>query len=151
MAVTILHYNHTRKLVANGEVDIANLKAMLLNDDSVALFDPTDTSIDQVAGVDTPPRANEVSGNGWTAGGEALASAAVTTVNTDEAKLDAPDIAVTATGGAIGPAESLVIWDATNGFPLYFVDFGQAETAGETTDFKVVWNGSGIATWTAPA
>lgn len=149
MAVTISFYNHTRKLFANDEVGLADLKFMLLG--SGASFDATDTDIDDVAGVDTPPRANEVSGNGWTAGGEDLAGAAVTVVATNGAMLDATDIEVEATGGNIGPASYGVVYDSVTGNVLWFVDFDGEQTAGEGTPFKVVWNASGIARWLAPA
>lgn len=146
MAVTATLYNHSAKLFANSEVSLADLKFMLLS--SGASFDATDTDIDDVAGVNTPPRANEVSGNGWTAGGIAVASAAVTTVTTNDAKLDATDISVTASGGSIGPAEAGVIYDSDSGKPLVWVDFDGAKEAGVSTDFKVIWNASGIVTWT---
>jgi hypothetical protein len=141
MAVTISRYNHTAKKLLNSEITLANLKFMLL--DATYVFDATDTTLDEVAGVNTPPRANEVSGNGWTAGGEALASAAVTTVDTDGAMLDAADISVIATGGSIGPSPQGVITDGTSVF--WHVDFGGTEEAGEGTDFKVTINASGIA------
>lgn len=141
MAVTITPYNHSVKLFANGEVSLADLKFMLLDDNAAALFDATDTDMTGLTGA-------EVDGNGWTSGGEVLAGAAVTTVTTNDAKLDADDISVTATGGPIGPAESGVIFDSDSNKPLAFVDFGQAEEAGETTDFKVVWPTGGIITWT---
>lgn len=146
MAITVSLYNHTAKLFANAEVDIDNLKFMLLDDG--AAFDATDTSIDDVAGADTPPRANEVSGSGWDAGGELLDNAAVTVTNTNDAKLDADDIEVTATGGPIGPAEYAVVYDATSGNVLAFYDLDGAKEAGETTPFKVVWNANGVLTWT---
>jgi hypothetical protein len=146
MTVTITPYNHTTKLFANSEVSLADLKLMLL--DSGASFDATDTSIDDVAGANTPPRANEVSGNGWTTGGEALGSAAVTTVTTNDAKLDATDISVAASGGSIGPADYGVIYDSDSGNVLAFIDFDGSKEAGDTTDFKVTWNASGIFTWT---
>lgn len=141
MAITTTLYNHTTKLFANGDVSLADLKVMLLDDDATALFDATDTDMSGLTGA-------EVSGFGWTAGGEPIANAAITTVTTNDAKLDGDDISVTATGGLIGPAKSLAIFDDASSKPLGFVDFGQDEAAGDTTDFKIAWNAAGILTWT---
>lgn len=127
-------YNHTRRLFMSGGVDIANLKIMLLNGHT---FDPTNTDMTGI----TP---NEVSGNGWAAGGELLNNAAVTTVDTSSARLDADDISVTATGGEIGPADMLVIYDATNNAPLYNYEFPSSQTAGVGTPFNVTISASGI-------
>ena len=141
MAITTTLYNHTTKLFANGEVSLADLKVMLLDNDLAALFDATDTDMTGLTGA-------EVSGFGWTSGGKAIASAAITTTSTNDAKLDGDDISVTATGGQIGPAKALVIYDDNSNKPLGFVDFGQDEAAGDTTDFKISWNAAGILTWT---
>lgn len=140
MAVTISLYNHTAKLFANGEVNIANLKLMLVG--SGYTFAATET-------VMTNALAQQVSGNGWTSGGEALASAAVTVTTTNDATLDATDISVTASGGDIGPATGGVIYeDDVTDVPLFYINFDGSKTAGVGTAFKVTWNASGIATWT---
>lgn len=138
MAVTVTLYNHTAKLFANGEVDLSALKVMLTSGYS---FSAAHTAISSVTG-------SQVSGNGWTSGGELVGSAAVTTVTTNDAKLDGDDISKTATGGAIGPATAAVLYDATSSKPLAHIDFGATKQADDTTDFKVVWNASGILTWT---
>lgn len=149
MAVTVSRYNNTVKKLLNSEVDITDLAFMLLSNS--ATFDASHTSIDSVAGAASPTRANEVFGNGWTEGGEDLENAAITVVTTNDAKIDADDISVTATGGAIGPAYKGVIYEKTTGLPLWFYDFGQAEEAGESTDFKVILNASGLAYTSDPA
>lgn len=136
MAVTISLYNHTAKLFANGDVTLAGLKFMLTNNYT---FAATETVL-------TNPTAAEVDGNGWDTGGEAIGSAAVTVVTTNDAKLDGSDISVTASGGAIGPADGGVIHDGT--YPLAYVDFGEEKTADSGTPFNVVFNASGILTWT---
>ena len=69
-------------------------------------------------------------------------------VHTDPAKpqyVKTIDNFAEATGGAIGPARYAEIVDWKTGYPLFFVDFGQAETAGQDTDFKFVWAATGIA------
>lgn len=144
MAVTISQYNHTAKKFANGEVTLSTLKVQLLNNS--AAFNAADTALTSVNNAG----AYEVSGNGWTAGGETIAGAAITTVTTNDAKLDGTDISKTATGGSIGPAYKAAIYDDTDASdaPLFFIDFGGVQEAGVGTDFKITWNANGIATWT---
>lgn len=138
MAVTVTLYNHTAKLLANKEVTLTTIKAMLVNNHT---FDVTDTDLSGITG-------NEVSGSGWDVGGELIANVAVTTVTTNDAKLDGDDISVTATGGAIGIADGCVIYDDTGNFPLAYYDFGGDQEAGEGTDFRLTFNASGIFTFT---
>lgn len=140
MAVSISRYNHTAKKLLNKEVTYTTLKAQLLN--ATATFTATHTTLTQVNNAG----AYQVSGNGWTAGGELLGSVAVTVVDTNDAMLDAADITKTATGGSIGPAYGCVIYDDTDAgdAPLWFINFDGVREAGEGTDFKIVWNASGI-------
>ena len=137
MAITITRYNHTEKLIRNGEVNFANLKFMLR---SVATVTAANTVVSELAGT-------QVSGNGWAVDGEALASAAVTIVATDGAMIDALDIAVTATGGDIGPSLAGVITDDTLADPivLWHFDFGGSQTAGNGTEMQINLNASGIS------
>lgn len=139
MAVTMSFYNHTRKLFANGEVNVSNLKVMLRN--AATTFNPAHTSVGQLSGA-------EVSGNGWAAGGQPINNAAITITGTNQAKLDGDNISVTATGGPIGPASSAVITDGTT--LLFFIDFDGPQQAGETTPFNINWHADGIVRWTAP-
>lgn len=136
MAVTISAYNHTKKKLINSEFDLTNLKVMLR---SSTTFTAADTVVSDLNG-------SEVSGNGWTAGGEAIANAAVTIVDTDDAMLDGDDVRVTATGGDIGPTDGYVIIDDTDGDPelVAFVDPDGSKTAGTGTEFQVNWNANGI-------
>lgn len=126
-------YNHTRKLLINKQVDLAALKLVLT---SGYTFVATETTLTNVT-------AAEVSGNGWTSGGEAIGSVAVTVVATNGAMIDGADISVTATGGSIGPADGYVIVDATNSFPLFHTSF-TAQTAGSGTPFNVTFDANGI-------
>ena len=131
-------YNHTRALFAAGDVNEANLKVMLV---SGYTFAATETALTAITSA-------QVSGNGWTVGGEAIANSAVTAVGAD-AKLDGDDISVTASGGDIGPATALVVVDVTSSAPLFHYSFPSSQTAGDGTPFNVTWDASGIATWTA--
>lgn len=138
MAVTISRYNHTVKKLLNKEIDYTTLKMMLLNNS--ATFTAANTTLSAVNNAG----AYEVSGNGWTTGGITLASVTVAIATTNDANIDAADISVTATGGSIGPAYKAVIYDDTGDVPLWFIDFGQVEEAGDTTDFKFIFNAAGI-------
>lgn len=138
MAVTMSLYDHTLKLVANKELTLTTLKVKLL--DATAAFLASDATVAAVDGTG----AKEVSGNGWAAGGPTLASVVVTTVTTNDAMLDATDVSVTAAGGSIGPAYAALVYDATSNKPLIYIDFGQAQSAGDTTDFKIVWDATGL-------
>lgn len=141
MAVTISAYNATARRLLDKSLTLTTLKIMLL--DNNATFDATHTNLTGPAGS---ANVNEVANGGWTTGGETLANVAVSTVTTNDAKLDADDVTVTATGSSIGPAYAAVIYDDTlaNNDPIFYIDFGQAETAGEDTDFKIVFNANGI-------
>ena len=141
MAVTISRYNHTLKLLLNKEIDYTALKVMLLSDD--AAFDAAHESLSEVIGS---PSA-EVSGSGWDSGGEALASVAVTIVDTDGAMIDAADPSVTASSGDIGPAYGAVIYDSAHAdaAPLWFIDFDGAQTAEDGTPFKSTIIANGLA------
>lgn len=141
MAVTISRYNHTAKRFLNKEVDITNLKVLLLN--AAASFAAGNTQLTQV----TNAGAYQVSGNGWPSGGVLLAGVTITTVSTNGAMIDAGDIEIEATGGDIGPTYAAVIYDdaAANDPPLWYIDFGAAQTAGAGTPFKISWSANGIA------
>jgi len=144
MAVTASLYDHTVRLFADtgGGLDLTDLYVELL--DPGAPFAASETSMDNVDDTGT----QEVYGNQWDTGGMLLTACGVSIVTTNDAKLDAADITVTATGGAIGPADAAVIYAKTLNKPLVYIDFGEVKTADAGTDFKITWNASGIITWT---
>ena len=143
MAVTINFFDNTRKQFANGEVRLADLKVMLVNNNTAAVFNKAYNNISQIV-------ANEISGNNWTAGGEAVASAAIAVTGTNNAVLTGNNITRTASGGPIGSALGAVLYqcNATTAFPYLQIDFGGAQSAGDGTAFKINWNASGIIQWT---
>jgi hypothetical protein len=84
--------------------------------------------------------------NGYTNPGQTLAS--VTWVETSGTiKLDSADVSWTASGGSIGPATDLVLYDDTTASPvdalLFDVDFGESKTAGDGTAFLVTVHANG--------
>lgn len=141
MAVTISLYNHTAKLFADGSNAAGDTYKVALY--TAATFDATNTTL---AGVTK----TEVAGSyGYTTGGQALTGVAVTTVTTNDAKFDANDLTWSASGGAITASYAILYNDTdTNDPPIAFIDFGGSESAGDGTSFLIVWNASGIFTFT---
>lgn len=141
MAVTISLYDNTAKRFAEGSNSASDTyKAMLC---TAATFDATNTTL---AGITKTETAN---GNGYTTGGATLSGVAVTTVGTNGAKFDANDVTWTATGGAIAASFAILYNDTdADDPPVAFIDFGGAESAGDSTDFLIVWDSNGIFTWT---
>lgn len=94
----------------------------------------------------------EVNGNAWPVGGPilqnvAVTQAAISDVTSNDAKLSADDIDIIANGGNIGPGYALLIYDASLMKPLGYIDFGQSQTAGDTTSYKIRWHTNGIFNW----
>lgn len=141
MAVTISLYNHTAKLFAEGSNIPGDVYKVMLC--TAATFTASDTTLAGVTKTET------TGATGYTTGGQALANVAVTTVTTNDAKFDADDLTWTASGGSITASYALIYNDTdANDPPIAFIDFGQSESAGDGTDFKIVWNASGIFTFT---
>lgn len=94
---------------------------------------------------------NEVSGTGYTAGGETLANKTVTyTSGTNVTKFDASDVSW---ASSTITARYAVIYDATPATnaakPLIaYVDFGSDQSSSSGT-FSIVWDAAGIFTTTA--
>ena len=141
MAVSITLYNHTAKLFADGSLASGDTyKVKLL---SAATFDATHTTLAATGGTEA------TSGTGYTSGGQALANVSVTTVTTNDAKFDADDLTWTASGGSITASYAILYNDTdADDPPIAFIDFDGSQSAGDGTDFKIVWNASGIFTFT---
>jgi hypothetical protein len=141
MAVTISLYNHTAKLFADGSNAVGDTYKVKLY--ATATFDATNTQLSGVTGTEA------TTGTGYTAGGATLANVAVTTVTTNDAKFDADDVTWTASGGSITASYAIIYNDTdANDPPLAFIDFDGSQSAGDGTDFKIVWNANGIFTFT---
>jgi hypothetical protein len=141
VAPSISLYNHTSARFASGanaEGDTYKVKLL-----TAATFDATHATLAATGGTEV------ANGNGYTTGGATLANVAVTTVTTNDAKFDADDVTWTASGGAI-TASFAILYNDTDADdpPVAFIDFDGEESAGDTTDFKIVWNASGIVTFT---
>jgi hypothetical protein len=141
MAVTISLYNHTTRLFASGSNAAADTYKVALY--TAATFSATDTTL---AGITATEVAN---GSGYATGGETLTNVAVNTVTTNDASFDADDVVWTASGADLTAGFAVLYNDTDSGKPpLAFIDFGGSQTAGDTTDFKIIWNASGIFTFT---
>lgn len=141
MAVTISVYNHTAKRFADGSNAVGDTyKVKLL---TAATFDATHTTLAATGGTEA------TTATGYTAGGATLASVAVTTETTNDAKFDAADVTWTATGGAITASYAILYNDTdANDPPVAFINFDGSQSAGDGTDFKIIWNANGIFTFT---
>lgn len=141
MAVTISLYDHTAKRFADGSNSTSDTYKLMLC--SAATFTASDTTL---AGI---TKTELSTGNGYTAGGASLTGVTVTQSGNDAA-FDAADVTWSASGGTIGPAAKAILYNDTdaNDPPVALIDFGGNQSAGDGTDFKVIWNASGIVTFT---
>lgn len=140
MPVSISLYEHTAKRFADGSNAVGDTyKVKLL---TAATFSATHTTLTATGGTEV------ASGNGYTTGGATLTSVVVNQSGNDAA-FDAADVTWSASGGAITASYGIVYNDTdTNDPPVAFIDFGGSQSAGDGTDFKIIWNASGIVTFT---
>lgn len=144
MVVTISFYDQFMEFAGDNSIDLDGdvFNVELYN--STHTFTSTHTNRSQVS-------ANALAtGNGYTNPGQALTTPTWTTT-TGVQTFDAVDTTWTASGGSIGPARHALIYDDTSTTPfadllMCDIDFGQDETAGTGTDFKITYNASGIFT-----
>lgn len=141
MAVTVSLYNHTASRFGSGANAVGDTYKLMLC--TAATFDATNTTL---AGI---TKTEVVNGNGYTTGGATLSGVNVTTITTNDAKLDAEDVTWSATDSGITASYAILYNDSdTDDPPVAFIDFGGSESAPAGTNFLVVWNAAGIITWT---
>ena len=141
MPVTISLYNHTARRFADGSNSSADTYKVSMY--TSVVFDATNTTLASAGGHET------TGGTGYTAGGQILANVTVATVTTNDARFDADDVTWTATGGNITASFAIIYNDTdANDPPLAFINFDGSQTAGSGTDFKIVWDSSGIFAFT---
>jgi hypothetical protein len=141
MAVTVSLYNHTAARFGSGANAVGDTYKVMLC--TAATFDATNTTLASVTKTEV------TNANGYTTGGATLANVAVTTVTTNDAKFDADDASWSASGGAITASYAILYNDTdADDPPVAFIDFGASESAADGTNFLIVWNASGIFTWT---
>ncbi len=142
MAVTVSIYNHTSQRFASGaNASTDAYKVMLC---TAATFNAADTTL---AGI---TKTEVASGNGYTTTGLTLASVAVTTVTTNDAKFDANDAAWTVPALGTLTASFGILYNDTdaNDPPVAFIDFDGSKTATDGAIFQIIWNADGIFTFT---
>ena len=141
MAVTISLYNHTARRFADGSNVAGDTYRLMLC--TAATFNAADATLAAISKTEV------ANANGYTTNGPALTGVAITTVTTNDARFDADDVTLAATGGSIA-AEFGILYNDTDADdpPVAFIDFDGAKTAGAGTDFKIVWNANGIVTFT---
>lgn len=140
MPVSISLYDHTAKRFADGSNAVGDTYKLKLL--TAATFDATHTTLTATGGTEV------ANGNGYLTGGATLGSVVVNQTGNDAA-FDAADVTWSASGGAITAGYGIIYNDTdTNDPPVAFIDFGGSQSAGDGTDFKVIWNASGIVTFT---
>lgn len=140
MPVTISLYDHTAKRFADGSNAVGDTYKLKLL--TAATFSAAHTTLAATGGTEV------ANANGYTTGGATLGSVVVNQTGNDAA-FDAADVTWSALGGAITASYGIIYNDTdTNDPPVAFIDMGGSQTAGDGTDFKVVWNASGIVTFT---
>jgi len=138
VAPSISLYNHTSRLFANGTNESSdNYRVMLC---TAATFNATDATL---AGI---TKTEVASGTGYTSGGGLLGNVAVTS-SLNDAKFDADDVTWTASGGSIIASFGILYNQTAGDLPLAFINFDGVQTAGDGTQFKVIWNSAGIFTF----
>lgn len=147
MPVTIQLYDHTRRKFAAGEFPPTHTFRLMLC--TAATFDATHTALTDIVYTE------HAAGTGYTAGGQALANVAVTSVDDDsdgspdEARFDADDVQWDASGGQVS-AQFAILYDDDDpsDAPVAFIDYGEVKTADDGTPFINRWNADGIVKFT---
>ena len=141
MAVTIQNYNKMVEYMGDNTIDMDGdtFKGELYN--STHTFTATHTQRSDIV-------ANALAtANGYTNPGQDLTTP-TWVESSGTVTFDAADQVWTASGGSIGPARHMVIYSDTASAPvdalMLNINFGQDETAGDGTDFRVNFNASGI-------
>ncbi len=131
-------YNSFKRDVANGTINLATsaIRCMLVTSAYVPNID-THTNVSSVT--------NQVTGTGYTAGGQLLAGKSVTVDNVnDRSVFDATD--VTWSNSTI-TARGAVLYKDTTGELIAYFDF-VTDKISENGNFVVQWNATGILTIT---
>ena len=141
MAPSISLYNHTTARFASGANAAGDTYKLMLC--STATFNAANTTLASITKTEI------ASGTGYTTGGAILAGVVVTTVTTDDAKFDANDVSITASGGSISATGGILYNDTdADDPPVAFLNFDGTITAANGVPFVVQWNANGIVTFT---
>jgi hypothetical protein len=142
MAVTVSIFDHTAQRFASGANASSDTYKLALY--TSATFSASATTL---AGI---TKTEVASGNGYTTGGATLTGIAVTTVSTNDAKFDASDVSWSVpAAGSLAAAYGILYNDTdANDPPVLFIDFDGTQTTTDGAIFQIIWNASGIFTFT---
>jgi hypothetical protein len=141
MAPSISLYNHTAFRFASGANSVDDTYKLMLC--SAATFDAANITLASITKTEI------ASGTGYTTGGATVDNVTVTIVTTNDAKFDANDVSITASGGSIAASHAILYNDTDiNDPPVAFINFGGTITANDGVPFVVQWNANGIVTFT---
>jgi hypothetical protein len=142
MAVTVSIFDHTAKRFASGENAQGDVYRVALYTSATFLASAT-----TLAGV---TKTEVAAGNGYTTNGAQLSGVAATIVTTNDSKFDANDVSWTVpAGGSLAAAYGILYNDTdANDPPVLFIDFDGTITTTDGGIFQIIWNASGIFTFT---
>jgi len=137
---SITFYNNATKNILDGTID--------LDGDTIKVALHSNSYTPSVVHDFYNDITNEIaSGGGYTTGGEALGSKAVTTVTTNDAKLDASDVTWSANASGFSTARYAVIYKSTgtsSTSPLIgYINF-ISDQDNVNNDLTIKWNVNGI-------
>lgn len=142
MAVTITLFDHTAQRFANGANAVGDTYKVNLY--SAFTLDTTATTKAAAESGNTQLS----TANGYTQNDKTLGSVTVTKTGNDAA-FDAADVSWTASSGSIEAVGALIYNDTdADDPPLAYIDFDGTQSAGDGTDFKILWDAAGIVTFT---
>lgn len=140
MPVSVTISDHSAQRFLNGSNAVGDTYKLIL-----ATSCTINAAATTLAGITYTEVAN---GNGYTTGGATLTNVTVTKTGNDAA-FDADDVSWSASGGSITASYGILVNTTDSGSPpVLFVDFGGSQSAGDGTQFKVIWAASGIITGT---
>ncbi len=142
MAVTVSIFDHTAQRFASGANASSDTYKLALYTSATYLASAT-----TLAGI---TKTEVASGNGYTTGGATVSGIAVTTVTTNDAKFDANDVSwAVPAAGSLAAAYGILYNDTdANDPPVLFIDFDGTQTTTDGGIFQIIWNASGIFTFT---
>jgi hypothetical protein len=142
MAVTVSIFDHTAQRFAAGLNTTSKTYRVALYTSATFLASAT-----TLAGV---TKTEVATGNGYTANGAALSGVTTTIVTTNDARFTANNVSWTVPGGGSLAAAYAILYNDSdaNDPPVLFIDFDGTITTTDGGIFQIIWNASGIFTFT---
>lgn len=142
MPVTVSQFDHNALRFATGANATTDTYKVALYTSATFLASAT-----TLAGV---TKTEVAAGNGYTTTGATLSGVTLTTVTTNDARFDANDVSWSVpAAGSLAAAYAILYNDTdTSDPPVLFIDFGETITVTDGGIFQIIWNSSGIVTFT---